>query len=201
MCCGGDRNDCGCASGRGYGCVCEMDCGVVDWVMVGERLSGVVCAKASAKLWSRDFERRHHASASAIVKALCGGYELVYERRMKVFLVLALTKFRMSELHCCMTRASTHDALAVTTKTTRVPLAANLSFNRDNNDIRQPMALCSPAASRFGSPALGSRASRSSFAKTPLGSIELLGDNRYTWLAWRPPAGVSLFWKLLGYLV
>jgi hypothetical protein len=50
MCCGRDRNDCGCASGRGCVCVCEMGCGVVDWVMVGERLTGVVCAKVSAKL-------------------------------------------------------------------------------------------------------------------------------------------------------
>lgn len=157
MCCGRDRSDCGYASGRGCVCVCEMGCGVVDWVMVGEKLIDVVCAKASAKLWSRDYESWHRASVSATVKALCGGYELVYERRVKVFLVLPLTKHvKVSELDYYMTRALTHDALAVTTKTTRVPLAGNLSFNRDNNDIRQPMALCSPATSRPGSPAFGS---------------------------------------------
>jgi len=57
-----DRNDCGCASGRDCVCVCGMGCGVVDWVMVGERLSGGVCAKVSAKLWSRDCGRQHRAS-------------------------------------------------------------------------------------------------------------------------------------------
>jgi hypothetical protein len=48
MCCGRDRNDCGYASG--LDCVCEMDYDVVDLVRVGERLNGVVSAKASAKL-------------------------------------------------------------------------------------------------------------------------------------------------------
>jgi hypothetical protein len=60
MCCGRDRSDCGCASGRD--CVCEMGCGVVDWVMVGERLSGVVSARASAKLRSKGCESRYRAS-------------------------------------------------------------------------------------------------------------------------------------------
>lgn len=72
MCCERDRNDCGCASGRGYVCVCEMGCGVVDWVMVGERLIGVVCARVSAKLWSRDCESRYLAWVWAIVESLCG---------------------------------------------------------------------------------------------------------------------------------
>jgi hypothetical protein len=67
MWCGRDGNDCGCASGRD--CVCEMGCGVVDWLRVGERLSGVVSARASAKLWSRGCESRHRASVWAIVKA------------------------------------------------------------------------------------------------------------------------------------
>jgi len=49
MCCGHDIHDWGCASGRDCVCVYEMGCGA-DWVMVGERLSGGVCAKASAKL-------------------------------------------------------------------------------------------------------------------------------------------------------
>lgn len=48
MCYGRDRNDCGCASG--WDCVCEMDWAVADWVMVGEKLSGVGCAKVSAKV-------------------------------------------------------------------------------------------------------------------------------------------------------
>ena len=54
----------------------EMDFGVADWAMVGERLTGGVCVRASATLWSRDCERWHRASAWAIVKASYG-YELV----------------------------------------------------------------------------------------------------------------------------
>jgi hypothetical protein len=62
MCYVRDGNDCDCASGRD--CVCEMGCGVVDLVRVGERLNGVVSAKASAKLWNRGYESQHHAAAA-----------------------------------------------------------------------------------------------------------------------------------------